>query len=468
MQPTNCILNNSDIIYAPATGRGGAISVIRVSGAGCLRMLDGIITLRRGDISHAPGFSLRYGTIPGLDEVLVSIFKAPKSYTGEDMAEVSCHASQYILSELMGRLSEAGARLAAPGEFTQRAFLNGKMDLAQAEAVADLISSSSSAQHRVALNQLKGGYSAELAEIRKELLEFTALLELELDFSEEEVEFADRNKLNTLIESAIRRCDTLADSFRIGNAVRNGVPVAIIGAPNSGKSTLLNAILKDDRAIVSDIPGTTRDTVEETCIIDGILFRFIDTAGIRESCDEIERLGIERARKKASEADVVLGLIDLSVEAPEEAAADIIRMVDLKRQKLLILANKVDIEDCNKNVRTLNSFVSSLDNQRDTICALQVSAKHGIGLDALRKELVSASEIASAGDILVTNARHSAALRETSSALSAVRSGLASGTPGDLLSIDLHAALESLGSITGAISTDEVLGEVFKRFCIGK
>ena len=460
MQPTNCILNNSDIIYAPATGRGGAISVIRVSGAGCLRMLDGIITLRRGDISHAPGFSLRYGTIPGLDEVLVSIFKAPKSYTGEDMAEVSCHASQYILSELISRLSEAGARLAAPGEFTQRAFLNGKMDLAQAEAVADLISSSSSALHRVALNQL--------AEIRKELLEFTALLELELDFSEEEVEFADRSKLTALIESAIRRCDTLADSFRIGNAVRNGVPVAIIGAPNSGKSTLLNAILKDDRAIVSDIPGTTRDTVEETCIIDGILFRFIDTAGIRESGDEIERLGIERARKKASEAEVVLGLIDLSGEAPEEAAADIIRMVDLKRQKLLILANKVDIEAYNKNVSMLNNFVSRLDNQRSAICILQVSAKHGIGLDELRKELVSASEIASAGDVLVTNARHAAALRETSSALSAVRSGLASGTPGDLLSIDLHAALESLGSITGAISTDEVLGEVFKRFCIGK
>ena len=461
-----------DIIFAPATGNGGAISIVRLSGAGCLELLDGIVELRRGKVSEAAGFSLRYGAVPGLDEVLVSIFRAPKSYTGEDMAEVSCHASPYILTEFIGRLSDAGARLAEPGEFTQRAFMNGKMDLAQAEAVADLISSSSSAQHRVALNQLRGGYSAELADIRAKLLELTALLELELDFSEEEVEFADRAKLGALLDSAIERCTALADSFRLGNAVRNGVPVAIIGAPNSGKSTLLNALLKDDRAIVSEIPGTTRDTVEETCVIEGILFRFIDTAGIRDAGDEIERLGIERARRKAAEAEIVLGLVDVSVASTEEefakAASDIAGMVDPGHQKVIILANKADKCPANKNVSNSNFFVSLADFKEVGLERLAISAKTGLGLEELRRRLVSASGIATANGTLVTNARHAAALREAANALSAVRSGLHSGLPGDLLTIDLRTALESLGTITGAITTDEVLGEIFKRFCVGK
>lgn len=461
-----------DIIFAPASGSGGAISIVRVSGHGCLELVDGIVRLRRGRLADAPGFSLRFGVIPNLDEVLVSVFKAPKSYTGEDMAEISCHASDYIMSELLKRLGDTGARLAEPGEFTRRAFLNGKMDLAQAEAVADLISSSSSAQHRLALNQLKGGYSAELNKIRDELLELTTLLELELDFSEEDVEFADRSRLRSILDSSITHCRRLADSFRIGNALRNGVPVAIIGAPNSGKSTLLNALLNDDRAIVSDIPGTTRDTVEETCVIGGVLFRFIDTAGIRQSSDAIENLGIERTFRKASEAEIILGLIDLSKCTSEGdfcASVDgLIRMADLERQKLVIVANKVDIFSVNKNVINSNIFVSRGDFKDVNIKCLMLSAKTGQGLDELRQILVSSAGIAAATGTLVTNARHAQALRATSEALSRVSSGLDSGLPSDLLAEDLRSALESLGAITGAITNDEVLGEVFKRFCIGK
>ena len=461
-----------DIIYAPATGCSGAICVVRLSGRGCLELLDSAVSLRRGSVSSAPGFSVRYGTIEGLDEVLVSVFHAPHSYTGEDMAEVSCHASSYILGELLHRLSDAGARLAEPGEFTRRAFINGKMDLAQAEAVADIISSSSLAQHKVALNQLRGGYSAELSQIRAGLVELSALLELELDFSEEEVEFADRGRLNSLLDKSIDHCQRLSDSFKVGNAVRNGVPVAIIGAPNSGKSTLLNALLGDDRAIVSDIPGTTRDTVEETMVIDGVLFRFIDTAGIRNSSDTIERLGIERTYKKTSEASIVLGVVDASIcSSPADfgaCAKSLARLVDMGSQKLILLANKVDIEAVNKNVIDSNFFVSLPDNEDASVECLCISAKTGLGLDSLRSALLRNTGIASETGTLVTNARHAAALREAASALRSVRSGLASCLPTDLLAEDLRSATASLGSITGAITTNEVLGEIFAGFCIGK
>ena len=450
----------------------GAVSIVRVSGNGCLDIVDGLVRLRHGSAASAPGFSLRFGVIDGLDEVLVSIFRAPSSYTGEDMVEISCHASRYIVGELMCRLSEAGARTAEPGEFTRRAFMNGKMDLAQAEAVADLISSTSSAQHRVALNQMKGGFSSELTEIRRQLLELTSLLELELDFSEEDVEFADRGKLQALLNSSISHCCRLRDSFKAGNALRNGVPVAIIGAPNSGKSTLLNALLGDDRAIVSDIPGTTRDTVEETCVLDGILFRFIDTAGIRSASDEIERLGIERTLRKAGEASVVLGVIDSSTLSSnqdfEAATAEIYKLVDLDSQKLIVLANKVDIGGVNKNVIDINNFVLSTDNKPNNVSVLGISAKTGQGLEQLRKTLVSASEIASWDGTLVTNARHAQALADTAEALGRVRLGLSNNTPTDLLAEDLRSALSSLGTITGQITTDEVLGEIFGRFCIGK
>ena len=465
------MLDYTHTICAPATSVGsGAISVVRLSGPDTMSVVDRVVRFRKGDAASASGYTLKFGVIEGLDEVLVSLYRAPHSYTGEDAAEISCHASPYIVSTLLDRLAEAGCRLAEPGEFTRRAFLNGKMDLAQAEAVADVISSSSEAQHRVAMNQLRGGYSAELRALRKQLLELTALMELELDFSEEDVEFADRSRLRALLDTACSHCRQLSDSFRLGNAIRNGVPVAIVGAPNSGKSTLLNALLRDDRAIVSDIPGTTRDTVEETCVIDGVLFRFIDTAGIRASEDEVERLGIERTFRKISEAEIVLGVVDIST-SEEQVTQDlktIAERIDFKQQILLILANKTDKTGVNKIVTTLNFFVSSSKIELDKTSIIEISAKTGKGLENLRSALVSRANVASASGTLVTNARHAAALREAAASLSAVSDGLDTGRPSDLLAEDLRAALASLGAITGEITTDEVLGEIFSRFCIGK
>ena len=464
-------MHAADTICAPATSAGtGAIAVIRVSGPDALAVVDRVVAFRSGTAAGAAGYTVKFGNAAGLDDVLVSIFRAPRSYTGEDAAEISCHASPYIVSALLDRLTAAGCRLAEAGEFTRRAFLNGKMDLAQAEAVADVISSSSAAQHRVAMNQLRGGYSAELRELRKQLLELTALMELELDFSEEDVEFADRSRLRALLDTACSHCRQLADSFRLGNAIRNGVPVAIVGAPNSGKSTLLNALLRDDRAIVSDIPGTTRDTVEETCVLDGVLFRFIDTAGIRASEDEVERLGIERTFRKLSEAEIVLGVVDISEDeqAVSDAVRTIVERVDFQQQKLLILANKTDKTGDNKKVTTINFIVTFTENKLDSEKIIEISAKTGEGVDNLRSALVSQTGVASASGTLVTNARHAAALREAAASLSAVSDGLDRHIPSDLLAEDLRAALASLGTITGEISSDEVLGEIFSKFCIGK
>lgn len=671
--------------------------MIRVSGADSLCAVDRVVRFDKGSAAASRGYTLKHGDIPGVDEVVVGIYRAPHSYTGEDSAEICCHASPFIASRILGLLCEAGCRMAGPGEFTRRAFTNGKMDLAQAEAVADLIASGSEAQHRVALNQLRGGYSAELAEIRSELLELTSLIELELDFSEEEVEFADRNRLASLLDDVIGRCTTLADSFKAGNAIRNGVPVAIVGAPNSGKSTLLNALLRDDRALVSDIPGTTRDTIEETCVVGGVLLRFIDTAGIRETRDEVERMGIDRALSKAAQAEIVLGVVDAAASPgvdvdddrtgketgtvvetktemeiemvtetgmrmgigpgsvpppdgfhfmygssgkdcpapltpevsaltdcagnvpllPDGIAAQIEKIasaVDLSRQKLVLLLNKCDktesaaadredtvsprsrqapscgqtlpgkqvpldpqqvvldspadgrVPSCgqtipsgevpldtqhavsasgsvgrsialeaflrerfpavaffdeissggisdsgvsgeaifddklsnagilssgtsedvvstgqfidhrdsndvisvdNKNVSYANINVLSADYQKNNPTVLSISAKYGIGLEDLRKVLVSLVGNVTADGVLVTNARHAAALRDAAASLRAVRSGL-DALPGDLLAEDLRAALSSLGSITGEICPEEVLGSIFSRFCIGK
>ncbi|NLZ19447.1 MAG: tRNA uridine-5-carboxymethylaminomethyl(34) synthesis GTPase MnmE [Bacteroidales bacterium] len=447
-----------DTICAPATSVGtGAVSLVRISGPQTHAAVDRVVRFRSGTAADAPGYSLKFGEIADLDEVLVSLFRAPRSYTGEDAAEICCHASPFIVSSLLERLEEAGCRLAEPGEFTRRAFVNGRMDLAQAEAVADVIAASSAEQHRVAMNQLRGGYSAELRNLRRQLLELTALMELELDFSEEDVEFADRARLRTLLDTACSHCRQLADSFRLGNAVKNGVPVAIVGAPNSGKSTLLNALLRDDRAIVSDIPGTTRDTVEETCVIGGVLFRFIDTAGIRASDDEIERLGIERTFRKISEAEIVLGVIDAtdSPAAIAEAVDGIVGKLEPKSQKMILLANKMD-------------QAAAFHCRRSGLPVMEISAKTGQGLDGLRSALSAHAGLVSASGTLVTNARHAAALRSATNALRAVSDGLDRGLPNDLLAEDLRSALTALGSITGEITTDEVLGEIFSKFCIGK
>ena len=484
-------IRNEDTICAPATVPGtGAISVIRLSGPEALTIADKVIRCRRGNISDAKGYTIRFGEVLDdtgalIDEVLTSVFRAPHSYTGENSVEISCHASSYIVSRIMELLYAAGARAAEPGEFTQRAYLNGKMDLAQAEAVADVIASQNAAAHRIAFKQMKGGFSSELRDMRGELLELVSLMELELDFSEEEVEFADRSRLDTLLEQITAHVSRLIDSFRLGNAIKNGVPVAIAGATNTGKSTLLNALLGEDRAIVSDVHGTTRDTIEETLNIDGVLFRFIDTAGLRETSEIVEKIGIERTFKKISEASIVLGMIDLTrdFDSTDETIREILNKVDFQTQKLVLLLNKTDICEVNKNVITNNNIVSRIENkglkaalsnytQNDaqTVPILPISAKTRTGIEELRSILASSQRdlLADSDTTLVTNQRHLQALTDTRTSLLRLRQGLASGIPTDLASQDIREAIYHLGSIVGEISTDEVLGNIFRNFCIGK
>lgn len=481
-------IRNEDTICAPATVPGtGAISVIRVSGPEALEVADRIIRCRKGSVSDAPGYSIRFGTVATpdgtvLDEVLVSIFRVPHSYTGENSVEISCHASSYIVSTLMDLLYSAGARAAEPGEFTQRAFLNGKMDLAQAEAVADVIASQNAAAHRVAFKQMKGGFSSELRDMRSELLEIVSLMELELDFSEEEVEFADRSRLDSLLGDVIAHVSRLIDSFRLGNAIKNGVPVAIAGATNTGKSTLLNALLGEDRAIVSDVHGTTRDTIEETLNIDGILFRFIDTAGLRETTETVEKIGIERTFKKISEASVVIGMADLTrdFDTTFQTVREIVEKVDLETQNLVFLLNKTDISNDNKIVIIKNYIVSCVDNKinvascsanpADYVKILPISAKTGQGIAELRSILSAGQRdlLADSDTTLVTNQRHAQALADARTSLLRVREGLAAGLPTDLAAQDIREAIYHIGSIVGEISTDEVLGNIFQNFCIGK
>ena len=482
---------NEDTICAPATVPGtGAISVIRVSGADALTIADKVIKCRKGSISEAKGYTIKFGNVYDadgaiVDEVLVSIFRAPHSYTGENSVEISCHASSFIVSSIMNLLYSAGARAAEPGEFTQRAFLNGKMDLAQAEAVADVIASQNAAAHRIAFKQMKGGFSSELRDMRGELLELVSLMELELDFSEEEVEFADRSRLDGLLVALIDHITRLIDSFKLGNAIKNGIPVAIAGATNTGKSTLLNALLGEDRAIVSDVHGTTRDTVEETMNIDGILFRFIDTAGLRETEEVVEKIGIERTFKKISEASIIIGMVDITRdhESTCETIREIIEKVDFDTQKLVFLLNKTDICEVNKNVSALNYIVSSLENKgikseivisvdgaSEKTPIIPISAKTGTGIDVLRAVLASSQRdlLADSDTTLVTNQRHVQALSDSRTSLLRVRDGLATGLPTDLAAQDIREAIYHLGSIVGEISTDEVLGNIFRNFCIGK
>ena len=462
---------DTDTIVAPATVPGsGAISIVRISGPRALETVSAVVSFSR-PLNDAPGYSIRYGTAlqndgSVLDEVLVSVFRAPHSYTGEEAAEISCHASRYVVETLLQRLCDAGARAAEPGEFTRRAFVNGKMDLAQAEAVADVIQSDNAAAHRVAMNQLRGGYSSRLKELRDKLLEVTALMELELDFSEEDVEFADRSHLVSLVEETLAHIRTLTDSFRLGNAIKTGIPVAIVGATNTGKSTLLNALLGEDRAIVSDIAGTTRDTVEETFNINGTVFRLIDTAGIRETEEEIEKIGISRSLLKLSQADIVLGVIDATAPLSEQRQQiqEIASRIRFDEQTLLLLLNKMDLVAEPSRAETM----LVLDREIPTI---PLSAKTGQGLETLKNSLMTVWEKRLKGAeqaLLVTNIRHYNALHKAADALELVKSGIASGTPTDLVSQDLRDSLYHLGSILGTITDDEILGRIFERFCIGK
>ena len=444
----------TDTIVAPATTPGtGAISIVRISGPESFRITDAVVRLASGTVSEAAGYTLHYGEVPGLDQVMVSVFRSPHSYTGEDSVEISTHASAYIVEELVRLLLEAGARFAQPGEFTRRAFLNGKMDLAQAEAVADVIASTTAASHRVAMNQLKGGFSAQLVRLREQLLEMASLLELELDFSEEDVEFADRGQLLKLLEEGKAHVDTLAASFRQGNMIKNGVPVAIVGPANAGKSTLLNALVGEERAIVTDIPGTTRDTLEETLNLGGILFRFIDTAGIRESEDTVEKMGIERSFRAISQAEIVLVMQDATKKEAFNLADE-----RLKDKKVFLIYNKADLLECNKNVNSDNVFV--------------ISAKYGQGIEALKEGLLAAEKdlIPSEDSTFVTNLRHFEALRNASSALADCIGALSRGIPSDLVAEDLRRALSSVNAILGTdlLDPEAILKNIFAKHCIGK
>lgn len=493
-------------ICAPATIPGtGAISIIRVSGEDSLAIADKVIDVKGESLSETEGYRLRYGTIFAddgsvLDNVIVSVFRAPHSYTGENSVEISCHASRFIVNEVLELLVNAGARIAAPGEFTRRAFVNGKMDLAQAEAVADVIASQSAAAHRVAMNQLKGGFSSELKTLREKLLTMTSLLELELDFSEEDVEFASRSELGSLVEETLTHIVRLTDSFSRGNAIKNGVPVAIVGATNTGKSTLLNALLGEERAIVSDIAGTTRDTIEETLNLGGVMFRFIDTAGIRETDELVEIIGIERTFKKLNEASIVLGMTDLSrgedsVLADAEYIWSKVNASSSDRE-FVLLVNKCDvngIESVAAGCVETGSEAGCVETGSGAGCAgkagkmarieaalrekgivtkmIPISAKTGSGLPELTEALAEIGRriTGDTDETLVTNIRHYEALSRAATALGRVRDGLKVATlPPDLIAQDLREALYHLGEIVGEISTDEVLGNIFRKFCIGK
>ena len=484
-------------ICAPATIPGtGAISIIRVSGEDSLAIADKVIDVKGESLSETEGYRLRYGTIFAddgsvLDNVIVSVFRAPHSYTGENSVEISCHASRFIVNAVLELLVNAGARIAAPGEFTRRAFVNGKMDLAQAEAVADVIASQSAASHKVAMNQLKGGFSSELRVLREKLLTMTSLLELELDFSEEDVEFASRSELGALVEETLAHIVRLTDSFSRGNAIKNGIPVAIVGATNTGKSTLLNALLGEERAIVSDIAGTTRDTIEETLNLGGVMFRFIDTAGIRETDELVEKIGIERTFRKLNEASIVLGMTDLSrgedtVLSDAEYIWDKVNACGTGRE-FLLLVNKCDVDGIESaeagfagdgsgdgyadKAGKMVRIEAALREKGIVTKMIPISAKTGFGLPELTEALAEIGRriTGDADETLVTNIRHYEALSRAATALGRVRDGLKVATlPPDLIAQDLREALYHLGEIVGEISTDEVLGNIFRKFCIGK
>lgn len=450
------------------TGSGG-IAVIRLSGKGSIALTDKIFNSpSRKSLITCAANTLHFGEISEgkemIDEVIVSLFHAPHSYTGEETVEISCHGSVYIQQQIMELLIRTGARSALPGEFTQRAFLNGKIDLSQAEAVTDLIASTSAGMHKLALQQMRGNFSSELMLLRNDLLEFVSLIELELDFSEEEVEFADRLRLQQLAKKIEQVITRLADSFSLGNAIKNGIPVAIIGETNAGKSTLLNLLVGEERAIVSDVHGTTRDTIEDTVNISGITFRFIDTAGIRETTNAIESMGIERTYQKLRQASVVIWVIDLtSSEEETEALASLILPHTVGKQMILV-QNKTDLltpEELESRRQRL-SFVDA--------SSIYISAKKRINTQCLQQELlkVAALPAISSSDVIITNVRHFEALTNARDAINRVIDGLKSGISGDFICQDIRGCMHYIGEITGQISNDEILGNIFSKFCIGK
>ena len=459
-------------ITAISTAPGvGGIAVIRVSGEDALKNCDSIFLPKKKEFSLLlqKTNTVSFGSIVNkknetIDEVLVSVFRAPHSYTGEDIVEISCHGSVFVQQQILQLLIEHNCVLAQPGEFTQRAFLNGKMDLSQAEAVADLIASTSVASHRMALNQMRGGFSNELLKLRTQLLDFVSLVELELDFNEEDVEFADRTQLKSLATTIERLILKLSESFRVGNALKNGIPVALVGETNVGKSTLLNVLLNEDKAIVSDIHGTTRDIIEDSVNINGITFRFIDTAGIRDTKDKIENMGIERTYKKIEQAAIVLWILDCTQlsEHMEWLTDRIAKRATGK--KVILVFNKIDkITDDERDV--LTQLFEQFDGER-----IYISARERINTDGLQKALIEAAQLPeiNSGDVVVSNIRHYEALVNAHSAICRVIDGLDAGISGDFLSQDIRGCMHFLGEITGQISNDEILGNIFGKFCIGK
>ena len=467
------MIRSEETICAPATGMGGAISIIRVSGQDSLGLVSKIFFPldKAVNILNNKGFTIIYGDIRSgnevIDEVLISIFRAPHSYTGEDSVEISCHASAYIIKTILELLFSSGAIMALPGEFTRRAFMNGRLDLSQAEAVADVIASSARSAHRIAMNQMRGGFSAEIARLRSELLDFASLIELELDFGEEDVEFADREVLKTIVINIKDLADRLSGSFSAGNALKNGIPVAIVGKPNSGKSTLLNSLLMEDKAIISDIPGTTRDTIEDTIVIDGIEFRFIDTAGLRETTDVIESMGIKKTFEKIDQASVILLIDEISDSARQiNKRIDAIRKkIEETEKRLIVLINKTDEASPGQE----DELRSKIDiSSAETL--LFISAREKVGLETLRKELSdhAIKDKINSDSVIVTNIRHYEALKNVSESLARVLEGFEKNIPDDLISTDIRQAIHYLGEITGVITTDEILGNIFRNFCIGK
>ena len=466
-------MNQEECICALATPAGGAIGIIRLSGSDAITLTDKIFQSANGkSLEEAKPYTLHYGEIKDkdgntIDDVLVSVFRAPHSYTGENSTEISCHGSRYILQQVLHRFTEVGCRQAEPGEYTRRAYLNGKMDLSQAEAVADLIASTNKATHKMALSQLKGHFSNELSLLREKLLKMTSLLELELDFSDhEELEFADRSELQALAEEINHKITTLAHSFETGNALKQGVAVAIVGKTNVGKSTLLNRLLHEEKAIVSDIHGTTRDVIEDTTLIDGITFRFIDTAGIRKTDDVVENIGIERTFQKMEEAKIVIWLLD---EQPSASEIEEMKLKNLGK-KLLVVFNKMDkLENDKLAFDKLTHSCGSDSSEPEA--PLFISARTGENVSSLEQALVRAADIPeiTENDVIITSARHYEALLRAHDSLSRVLESMEMGMSGDIIAEDLKMALEELGEITGGqISSQETLNNIFKHFCIGK